>query len=300
MTLAQRAHVLVVANAKGGSGKSTTAIHVVSRLLRKGLRVGVVDIDVRQKTLTRYLENRAHFAASRGVELPMPDASVLEDDPAARDDAPSATGHAMLCEALQARVANNDVVVIDAPGSDNYLARLAIGFADTLFTPLNDSFIDLDVLAHLRPNTLQLTRPSTFSEMIWSLRKRRFLHDGHRIDWVVARNRLSHTDARNKRHMREALAYLAPRLGFRQAPGLGDRVIFRELFRCGLTLSDLHEKRLGVPLTMTHVAAHQEIKDLVEALNMKGPLAAPALLPLEAEPVVVAAQTYSSTVSARL
>jgi chromosome partitioning protein len=162
----------------------------------------------------------------------------------------------------------NDFVIIDCPGSDTFLARLGHGVADTLVTPMNDSFVDVDLLARVDPETYEVRSPSWYSEMIWEARKRRYLTDRHAIDWVVLRNRLSHTEARNKRHVNAVLTTLAPRIGFRHIPGLGERVIFRELFLRGLTLSDLKVANNGVQMTMTHVAAHQEIKSMVAALRL--------------------------------
>lgn len=264
----QRAAIVVVGNAKGGSGKSTTAMHVIVRLLSLGHRVAAIDLDGRQQTLGRYIENRATWAATRALALPMPTVRIIAPD---EDNAHS---YQSLCDALETLLPSHDFVVIDCPGSDNFLARLGHSFADTLLTPLNDSFIDIDLLGRIDADTYRVIEPSWYSEMIWEQRKKRFLKDGHRIDWVVMRNRLAHTEARNKRHVGQVLDRLAPTLGFRQVQGLGERVIFRELFLKGLTLSDLRIKDIGVALTMTHVAAHQEVRDMVQALHLRAPKAA--------------------------
>ena len=68
----QRTHVIVVGNQKGGAGKSTVAMHVIVALMRMGRRTGVLDLDVRQRSLTRYIENRARWIAARGAHLPSP------------------------------------------------------------------------------------------------------------------------------------------------------------------------------------------------------------------------------------
>lgn len=266
--MAQRAHIIVLGNAKGGSGKSTTAMHIAVRLLSLGKSVAVLDLDGRQQTLTRYFENRQEHAEKRGIELPMPTfAVVTESDEKYLDDAKDAT-YEFFCDTLERMSATHHFVVIDCPGSDTFLARLGHSVADTLVTPMNDSFVDVDLLARVDPDTFEVRSPSWYSEMIWEQRKRRFLSDHHAIDWVVLRNRLSHTEARNKRHVNQVLTALAPRIGFRHIPGLGERVIFRELFLKGLTLSDLKVANNGVTMTMTHVAAHQEIKDMVGALRL--------------------------------
>ena len=60
-----RAHVVVLGNEKGGSGKSTTAMHVFTALVKQGKRVGAMDLDLRQQSFFRYAENRAAYAAAK-------------------------------------------------------------------------------------------------------------------------------------------------------------------------------------------------------------------------------------------
>ena len=132
-----------------------------------------------------------------------------------------------------------DFVIVDTPGSDTYLSRLAHTWADTLLTPLNDSFIDLDLLARVDPDTLKIVRPSIYAEAVWKQRQLRAVQGGRPVDWVVMRNRLSSLAARNKRDMGTVIEALARRIGFRIAAGLSERVIYKELFLNGLTLLDL-------------------------------------------------------------
>src|ERR1700681_2804427 len=66
------AHVIVLGNEKGGSGKSTTAMHVAVALLQAGQRVATIDLDSRQKSSTHYIENRRDWAARSGVKLDVP------------------------------------------------------------------------------------------------------------------------------------------------------------------------------------------------------------------------------------
>ena len=261
------AHVIVLGNAKGGSGKSTTAMHIVARLLAMGHSVGAIDLDGRQQTLGRYIENRQQLAQKRGVQLPLPALCVINPSTATDLQTACAEEQERLSQSL-ATLEHCDFVVLDCPGADTFLTRIGHAVADTLVTPLNDSFIDLDLLARVDPDSYKITKPSWYSEMVWEMRKRRYLQDKKRTDWVVIRNRLLHTDTRNKRHMQGVLDKLGPRIGFRHAPGLSDRVIFRELFLRGLTLSDLRLKNLGVELTMSHITAHQELRDLVASLGL--------------------------------
>ena len=130
-------------------------------------------------------------------------------------------------------LADCDIVVIDCPGSDTFLSRLGHGHADTLVTPINDSFVDFAMLAMVDPDNHAVVHPSIYSEMVWEARKRRFARDRGRIDWIVMRNRLGATEARNKRDVGATLEVLARRIGFRTVKGFGERVIFRELYLQG-------------------------------------------------------------------
>jgi chromosome partitioning protein len=256
------AKIIVVGNEKGGTGKSTVAMHLVVSLLQMGASVGSIDLDARQATLTRYVENRR-----RRATLAMPEHEPIPptSDPAA--------DQARFLEVLGRLAITHDVVVIDTPGSDHPLSRLGHSYADLLVTPLNDSFIDLDVLAKVDPDSMKITRPSHYSEMVWDARKIRAMRgqkDG--AEWFVLRNRLSTLDARNKREMERLLADLSKRIGFRSVGGLCERVIYRELFLEGLTLLDMGQGS-GVEMSMSHVAARQELRRLVEALGLEALLA---------------------------
>lgn len=263
-------HIIVVGNEKGGSGKSTTAMHLVVALLRMGHGVGVIDLDARQRTLARYVENRTQFTQTKDVPLPMPTVEVVAPEKRELVADAQAEEVAKLEATLGALAARHPYIVIDSPGSDTHLSRLAHARADTLITPLNDSFVDFDLLGQIDPETYEVRRPSLYSELVWESRKRRMLTDRTSMDWVVLRNRMSSLDARNKRRVADALEALAPRIGFRLALGFGERVIYRELFPLGLTLLDLVDERCGVPLTMSHVAARQEVRDLVRTLKLPG------------------------------
>ena len=266
--MGQRAHVIVVGNEKGGSGKSTVAMHLVTGLLYLGLRVGSLDLDARQATLTRYVENRRRFAESRGIEMLLPDHRAMHPSSAVHGLAAQQGEEARLHDIILRMSDDNDVLVIDTPGTDHYLSRAGHSYADILITPLNDSFIDLDVLAKVDPDAMSILGPSHYSEMVWDIKKRRALRDGGSIQWVVLRNRLSTLDARNKREMERLLKELARRIGFRLVPGFSERVIYRELYIHGLTLLDLRERDSGVALSMSHIAARQELRELMAALGL--------------------------------
>ncbi len=250
----RRAHRIVFANEKGGTGKSTTAVHTAVALAAAGHRVAALDLDVRQKTLARYLDNRAATARRRALDLPMPTHGVLSLlTPAGIEQDIARLG--MGC----------DYVVIDTPGRDDPLARAAIALADTLVTPINDSFVDLDLIGQVDSETFKVKKPSFYAELIWDLRKVRARVDGGTVDWVILRNRLQHLEAHNMRRVAAALGELSKRVGFRVIPGLGERVIYRELFPKGLTLIDVSAiANVG----LSHVAARQELREMVAGLAL--------------------------------
>ncbi len=247
-------HVIVFANEKGGTGKSTTAVHVAIALAARGARVACLDLDHRQRTVGRYLDNRAETIKRTGSPLPMPRHATLS---AQTEDQFEELWHS-LCE-------GSDFLVVDTPGRDDPFARTAAALANTLVTPMNDSFVDFDLIGQVDPETYQVTRPSFYSELIWDARKQRARADGTTIDWVVLRNRLQHIEARNMRRVSDALAQLSKRVGFRIIPGLGERVIYREMFPAGLTMID--SKAFG-SMGLAHVAARQELREMMAALQL--------------------------------
>lgn len=264
------AHVIVFGNEKGGSGKSTVAVHVVVSLLQEGVRVGLIDLDWRQRTSSRFFENRAAFVARKGVNLLMPKVEVLAPKDAATAEERQQADKAAF-DALIARMTQDaDFIAIDCPGSDSPLSRIAHARADTLVTPVNDSFVDLDMLARIDPDSFAVQGPSGYSEMVWEARKRRLMTERRSVDWVVLRNRLASVDARNKRRVAGVLENLERRIGFRFLPGISERVIFREMFLSGLTLLDLGAPGVGVDMKMGHIAARAEVRALLAGLNLPG------------------------------
>ena len=221
VSIEQRAQVIVLGNEKGGSGKSTAAMHVIVGLLRDGYRVGAIDLDARQATLSGYLAAREAFSAAKGIALPVPEyAAVHRSERDSRADA-EAEEREKFAHALAGLSKSCDIVVIDCPGSDTYLSRLGHAHADTLVTPINDSFVDFAMLAKVDPDRHDIVQPSIYSEMVWEARKRRFSRDRGRIDWIVMRNRLGASEARNKRDVGATLDALAKRIGFRTVRGFG-------------------------------------------------------------------------------
>ena len=257
----KKAHIIVVGNEKGGTGKSTLSMHIVVALLQRGHRVASIDLDARQGTLTRYLEQRRNNADTDGLVVPEHRPILASSDPRADE--------ARLLDTVAEFSEHNEIVLIDTPGSDHPLSRQAHSIADTLLTPLNDSLIDLDVLAKVDPATMKISKPSLYAELVWDTKKTRAMR-GERavVDWIVVRNRLSSLDARNKRDMERLLTDLSKRIGFRIAPGLKERVIYRSMFLEGLTLLDLRSGGVLGGLSISEVAARQELRSLVDALNL--------------------------------
>jgi chromosome partitioning protein len=254
-------HIIVFANEKGGTGKSTTAVHTAVALAAMGHKVAALDLDTRQRTLGRYLDNRA--ATQRRLLIPIPLVTHDTFDPAKSEP---------IGQAIERMSEAADVLVIDTPGRDDPHAREAMIRADTLVTPINDSFVDLDLIGEVDPDTYRVRRPSFYAEVVWNSRTQRAKTQGASVDWVVLRNRLQHVEARNMRRVAGALADLSRRVGFRVIPGLGERVIYRELFPKGLTLIDL--AHIG-EASIAHVAARQELREMVAGLDLPGSEQAP-------------------------
>lgn len=270
--MSQHAHIIVLGNEKGGSGKSTTAMHVAIGLLRLGYSVGSIDLDARQGTFSRYMANRFDYSSRERLSLPIPLHFPIERSKAETVIAQEEQDRIFLEMALEELNHQVDFIVIDTPGSDGFLGQLAHSYADTLITPMNDSFVDLDVLARISPETREIRGPSVYTRMVQMQKEIRKARNGETIDWIVMRNRLSSLDARNKREVGELLQSISEKYGFRLAPGFGERVIFRELFLKGMTLLDLKEDPEH-QMTLSAVSARQEIRDLIRCIapeSLKG------------------------------
>ena len=260
-------YIIVVGSEKGGTGKSTTAMHLAVALMAQGFRVGTLDLDARQGSLSRYVENRRFYAGETGTALDLPRHCSVAASEAPERRRSNAEDQAALDAAL-AELAGCDFAVLDTPGSDSHLSRLGHAKADTLVTPLNDSLVDIAVLAQIDRQKREVQAPSVYSRMVWEQNNRRVGEGRHPIDWIVMRNRLTHIEARNKRDIANLLGLLAQRIGFRLAPGFGERVIYRELFLNGLTVLDLPESAAGKPAVASHRAARDEVVRLLEVIGI--------------------------------
>jgi chromosome partitioning protein len=263
------AHVVVVASEKGGTGKSNLAVHIAVALLKAGRRVATIDLDSRQQSFTRHFERRRVWGSSigRALELPRHHCVALGDSVRLDDnEASEFTDFAAAVEAIEHCC---DFVVVDAPGADTFLARLAHAMADTLVTPLNDSMVDLDILGLVDPVTLRLTGTGHYADIVRKAVRQRSALDGTRPDWVVVRNRLSGAVTGNKRIVAATLEALSGLLGFRFLDGLAERAVYREFFLRGLTALDaLDAAVLGTRPSLSHVSAQEEVRALLGALRL--------------------------------
>ena len=167
------AHVVVLGNEKGGSGKSTVALHVAVALLKAGQRVATIDLDCRQQSLTRYINNRSAWARRPGLDLELPVHRCIKLGETMQILDNESSELVQFVDAVSTVERAFDFIVIDTPGSDTYLMRLAHAMADTLVTPINDSFLDFDVLGTVDPATYSVTGESHYAEVVREARRKR-------------------------------------------------------------------------------------------------------------------------------
>ena len=257
-------YIIVLGNEKGGTGKSTLSMHIIVSLLKQGYKVGSVDVDARQGTLSRYIQNRKkNLEKYEDKKLPMPHHIDLHQSK--RENLKEAhqedeENFFQVIEALK----DNDYIIVDTPGNDTYLSRVAHSYASTLITPINDSFIDLDMLVRVQGEEAKDIKPSLYSQTVWEQKMKKAKRNGGTIDWIVIRNRLSNLHSSNNADIEKILKSLAPRIGFRLISGFTERVIFKELFLQGVTLLDLIE--VGLQMRLSHIAARNELAALMQAI----------------------------------
>lgn len=263
------AHVIVLGNEKGGSGKSTAALHIAVALLKAGQRVATVDLDCRQQSFTRYINNRSAWARHAGLDLELPVHRCIKLGETMQIAENESAELQQFVDAISAVERTFDFIVIDTPGVDSYLMRLAHAMADTLVTPINDSFLDFDVLGTIDPATYAVTGVSHYADMVRETRRKRRQLDGATTDWIVVRNRLSMLGSRNKQLVADGLKELSLQLGFRALDGFAERVAYREFFPRGLTaLDDIDEVTLGTRPNLGHVTAREEVTTLLRQLKL--------------------------------
>lgn len=261
-----QAKIVVIGNEKGGAGKTTVSIHFIIYLLKIGFKVAIIDLDLRQKTLTRYIQNRINYSKQINKYIATPEVLNFKIDNHLDSNQKNQIDQQNFEFLLTNSLENFDYIVIDTPGSSTFLSDLAHSYADLIITPLNDSFLDLDVIAQVDLE-IENIRPSIYSENIWRQKIVRAKRNKGEIRWVVLRNRLSSIDAINKRKMSFALEKISKKLGFKLLEGFTERVIFKELFLQGLTLFDLDDEISDIKLTYSHLAAKQELRSFLQSLD---------------------------------
>ena len=147
--------VIVVANEKGGSGKSTVAVHLAVALMKSGLSVASIDLDSRQRSFTHYIDNRLAWGRQRGKDLPTPAHLCFDEDAEFSTAQDASAARQELAQTIENLTSQHRYVVIDTAGHNHFLTQFAHSRADVLVTPLNDSFIDLDVLGNVDPETFR-------------------------------------------------------------------------------------------------------------------------------------------------
>jgi chromosome partitioning protein len=262
------AHVVVFGNEKGGSGKSTAALHVAVALLKAGQRVATIDLDCRQQSFTRYIDNRSAWARRTGLDLELPVHRGIKLGETMQILDNESSELVQFADAVSTVERAFDFIVIDTPGADTYLMRLAHAMADTLVTPINDSFLDFDVLGTVDPATYSVTGESHYAEVVREARRKRRRHDGASTDWIVVRNRLSMVGSRNRQRVVGGLNELARRLGFRSIDGFTEREVYREFYPRGLTALDDLDEALGTRPNKEHVMAREEVRSLLRQLKL--------------------------------
>jgi len=285
-------HVVVIGNQKGGSGKSTFAMHIIVALLKAGKRVASFDLDLNQLTLTRYLRNRHEWDRKHEQKLELPDHYPVTEEVhggtlrrfisrlkkigrAHKDDfiGNSALSH---CADLRqfisqlkkiGRAHKHDFIVIDTPGGVQHLSLVAHGMADTLITPINDSLVDLDVLVAMDQSDLE-PQPSVYARMVWRALEARRKITGRATDWIVVRNRLESVESSNQHQITQVLEVIQRTLGFRIACGLRERPVYREFFAAGLTVFDPIEGFTGAESNRPDLLARLEVQNLIREIGL--------------------------------
>jgi chromosome partitioning protein len=260
--------IIVVGNEKGGAGKTTTAMHLIASLLYLDFKVASIDVDARQGSLTSYVLNRVKYNETSGCTVPLPTHYRLELSSHVALNDIQMDEERQLSQILAQERNSNDFIVIDTPGANNYISQLAHSHADIVITPINDSFVDLDLLVQVDHKNLTVIKPGIYSQMVWEQKINKLKRDNKALTWLIMRNRMSAVDAHNKRNVETVVAQLSKRLGCKIAPGFGERVIFRELFLSGLTLLDVKNAEVKMNLTTSHVLARQELLGLLRSLNV--------------------------------
>ena len=119
------AKTITIAQQKGGAGKTTITAQVAVALARRGLRVGVIDIDP-QGSLGQWYQVRGMLVPDGTENLTVVQASGWR-----------------LSTELDRMKRNTDVVLVDSPPHAETDVRLAVRAADLIIIPVQPSPMDL-------------------------------------------------------------------------------------------------------------------------------------------------------------
>jgi len=264
----KKAHIIVIGNEKGGTGKSTISMHLAVKFLQEDYKIATIDLDGRQGTLSKYISNREKFNLEKDAQLQIPEHYKLT--PINFRDTENIHKQISELKSLVSELSNKfDAIIIDTAGSNNYLFAEGYKFADTLITPINESLIDLDIFADIDLDKKEIGKMNHFSEFIWDIKKNIALQRKPFLNWIVVKNRVSHINSKNKDLFNFLLLKLAKKIGFRPAGSVRERVIYRELFLQGLTVLDMRNEKVKLKMSISHIAAKREIKALAEAISTK-------------------------------
>lgn len=259
-------YVIVVGNEKGGSGKSTLSIHLAVSYLYAGYKVATIDLDGRQGTLTHYIENRIRYANDKKIKLPMPEHLVVTPAQFSNKKS-SAEDEAQLDAEIEELKKEYNIIIIDTPGTFSHLSNAGHKNADILMTPVNDSLVDIDVIANIDPYTKKILSESQYTNNIREIQKKREELGKANLRWIILRNRISHIDAKNKREIDAILKLLQSEIGFSYISGIGERVVYREMFLKGLTILDLMEIGKN-EISLSHIAAKNELLSVLNTIGI--------------------------------
>lgn len=250
--------IIVVGNEKGGSGKTTTCMHLITAFLYTGKKVGSIDLDYRQLSLTTYICARK----KNNPNNPIPEHLYLERSPEDSMQTIQKNYEEYLLSAIKKLQQNNDIIIIDTAAGDHLASQIAGSYADKIITPMNESFIDMELIVRQENSTF---RPGVYSNLVWQ-QKLKKAKQKKELDWIILRNRTTHFNSNNRKKIEQILNEASKRLGFRTIPGLSERTIYREMFNDGITLSDFENNKLR--LTPSHLIARQELRNMIKALNI--------------------------------
>jgi len=271
-------------------------MHIVVALLKAGKRVACFDLDLNQQTLTRYLANRQEWDRKHGRKLQLPDhypvkernaygtarnlkqfiAQLRKDRRARKENFIDSGGLSHSADLRQfisqlreiGRADKHDFIIIDTPSGVQHLSLIAHGMADTLITPINDSFFDLDVLVAMESSDLE-PQLSAYANMVWRALEARSNVSGRATDWIIVRNRLEPADSNNQRQITLVLDVLQRKLGFRVARGLLERPAYREFFAAGLTVFDFAEgSESSAEFNRSNSIARVELENLIREIGL--------------------------------